>query len=293
MKSGTFVYGDTRMAEIVAQAEAAARGPANILIEGLPGTGRSSLAQHIVRCAGHDADAITPIHCAALQTDWLEDAARRTHGTLVLLDVCGLSSAGQAELALALGRREAGPRIIATAASPLAEAVRSGRFRDDLYYGLGVAHYQLPTLAERPDDLPVLTAHFADRLARTQGLPARPVAADALAVLAGYHWPGNVQELENVIHRAVLFAEGEAIGADDIQLPDALDSGPIDPVSAALVGRTVADVERDLILQTLRHCCGNRTQAAEILGISVRTLRNKIRQYLEEGEQVPAFSRAA
>jgi len=293
MDSKSFVYRDARMAELVAQAEAAATGAANILIEGLPGTGRSTLAQHILRCGGHDVDALTPIHCAAMQPNWMEDAMPRTGGALLLLDVCALSGAAQAELALALGAGNAGPRVIATASSPLAEAVRCGKFRGDLYYRLGVVHFHLPALAERPDDLPVLATHFADAVANAQGLPPRAISSDALAKLAGYHWPGNVQELENVMHRAVLFAEGAAIGAHDLRLPNALGSSGGDPVSAALVGRTVADVERDLILHTLRHCDGNRTQAAEILGISVRTLRNKIRQYLEEGEEVPAFSRAA
>lgn len=295
MDAGTFVYRDAKMAEIAAQARKAACGPANILIEGAPGTGRSTLAQYIHGRAGQPCGELARVHCTAgPRPGWLSETAAGTHAGVLLVDVCELDAGAQAELALALGAgHRGGTRIIATASRPLAEAVRSGAFREDLYYRLGVIRFCLPALAERRDDLPVLAAHFADRFARAHGRPARPVTADALEKLGTYHWPGHVQELENVVQRAVLFAEGEAITAGDLRLPEAADTPEAETLCATLVGRTMADVERNLILLTLRHCGGNRTQAAEILGISVRTLRNKIRQYLEDGADVPAFSRAA
>jgi len=295
MDNAAFVYRDAKMAGIAAEARKAAGGTANILIEGAPGTGRSTLARYIHACAGRDADSLTPVHCAAgARRDWLGEIAAGGDAMLLLVDVCELDAQAQAELALALGSGGSGrARVIASASHLLARAVRDGSFREDLYYRLGVARFRLPSLAERPGDLPALAAHFAARFAQAHGRPARPIADDAIAKLAAYRWPGNVQELENVIQRAVLFAEGDAIGAEDIRLPDRRDTDDADAFSAALVGRTVADVERDLILQTLRHYGGNRTQAADVLGISVRTLRNKIRQYLEEGAEVPAFSRAA
>ncbi len=295
MDSGAFVYCDGKMAEIAAEARKAARGPANILIEGAPGTGRSTLARYIHACSGHDPDALTTVYCAAsARPDWLGEIAAGCDAVLLLVDVCELGTQAQSELAMALGSSGGGrARVIASASNLLARAVRDGSFREDLYYRLGVVRFRLPSLAERPDDLPALAGHFAARFAQAHGRAAGRIAGDAMAKLASYRWPGNVQELENVIQRAVLFAEDDAIRAEDIRLPVWRDIDHADTLSAALVGRTVADVERDLILQTLRHYGGNRTQAADILGISVRTLRNKIRQYLEEGAEVPAFSRAA
>lgn len=295
MDSEAFVYCDRKMTEIAADARKAARGPANILIEGPAGSGRSTLARYIHACSGHHADTLTEIHCAAgARPDWLGEIAAAGGAVLLLVDVCELGPQAQAELALALGSRGGGgARVIASASHMLERAVRDGSFREDLFYRLGVVRFRLPSLTERPHDLPLLAAHFAARFAQAHGRPARRITAEAISKLAAYHWPGNVQELENMIHRAVLFADGNEIRAEDIRLPDWRDIDEGDALSAVLVGRTVADVERDLILQTLHHCSGNRTQAADILGISVRTLRNKIKQYLEEGADVPAFSRAA
>ena len=295
MGSGPFVYRNAKMTRIAAQAREAAGGPANILIEGGPGTGRSTLARYIHAHAGHDGEALLPVHCAASAPQRrLREIAAGSDSAVLLVDVCELSPTSQAELALALGTDgHGGVRVIATASRPLAQAVREGAFREDLFYQLGLIRFQLPALCDRPDDIPVLAAHFAAGFADAHARPCRTISDEALTRLAAHSWPGNVQELENVIHRAVLFAETDIITAADISLPDPDTVQQRDTFSAGLVGRTVADVERDLILHTLRHCGGNRTHAADILGISVRTLRNKIRQYLEEGASVPAFSRAA
>ena len=130
-------------------------------------------------------------------------------------------------------------------------------------------------------------------------MPVRPFSAEARKALSLHRWPGNVRELENTIHRAVLLSSGTEIGVDGILTPDGarLDqarSGPAahaalaaEQVTRSLVGRTVADVERDLILETLKHCLGNRTHAANILGISIRTLRNKLNEYTADGVPVP------
>jgi DNA-binding NtrC family response regulator len=133
-------------------------------------------------------------------------------------------------------------------------------------------------------------------------LALRPLSADARRALVANRWPGNVRELENTIHRAVLLASGDEIDADAIRAPDGarLDAPAncapavahaalaAEQVTRVLVGRTVADVERDLILETLRHCLGNRTHAANILGISIRTLRNKLNEYAGDGLAIPA-----
>jgi len=141
-----------------------------------------------------------------------------------------------------------------------------------------------------------LAQHFARKYAEANGVPVRPISVEARHVLATNRWQGNVRELENTIHRSVLMASGDEIGADAILTPDGdrLDLAKSAPavahatlaaeqVTRALVGRTGADVERDLILETLKHCLGNRTHAANILGISIRTLRNKLNEYADGG----------
>jgi DNA-binding NtrC family response regulator len=158
-------------------------------------------------------------------------------------------------------------------------------------------------LRERPKDILALARHFAQKYADANGVPFRAISPSTERVLISHYWRGNVRELENTIHRAVLLANGSEIGPEAIRLPDgslvgqvrASDlSGPVQSAveSAAiatrgLVGRTVADVERDLILDTLDHCLGNRTHAANILGISIRTLRNKLREYSGAGLAIP------
>jgi DNA-binding NtrC family response regulator len=145
-----------------------------------------------------------------------------------------------------------------------------------------------------------LADHFARKYADVNGLPVRALSAEAKRLVSTSAWPGNVRELENTIHRAVLLASGAEIDADALRSPDgeafAGTAAPeavsraartAEAVTRSLVGRTVADVEQDLILDTLDHCLGNRTHAARILGISIRTLRNKLAEYSGAGVTVP------
>jgi len=192
-------------------------------------------------------------------------------------------------------------RVLATSNRNLSEAVREGTFREDLLYRLNVVNLKVPPLRERPADVLELAQHFAKKYAQANGVAARPLSAEARRALTLNRWPGNVRELENTIHRAVLLASGPEIDVDAIRAPDGLrldaGSGQLDAVThaavaaeqvtRALVGRTVADVERDLILETLKHCFGNRTHAANILGISIRTLRNKLNEYAGDGTPIP------
>ena len=194
-------------------------------------------------------------------------------------------------------------RIIATSNRNLTDAVKEGRFREDLLYRLNVVNLKIPSLRDRPADILALAEHFSRKYAEINGMPERPLSADAKRELIAARWPGNVRELENTIHRAVLLRQRHrdrrrshpparwwphggrraALGR-----PGRIRAAQTaEAVTRALVGRTVAEVERDLILDTLDHCLGNRTHAAKILGISIRTLRNKLNEYEAEGIDVP------
>jgi len=233
-------------------------------------------------------------------------------GTLLLDEIGEMDPRLQAKILRALQEREidrlggAGPvrvdvRILAATNRDLAAEVAAGRFREDLFFRLNVVALRIPALRDRPDDILPIAEHFARRYADANGVPQRRFAPAARAALLGHAWPGNVRELENTVHRAVLLAEGDEIDAEAVELhvplpraaapdaaPHAAESAPARAIGvAALVGRRMEEVERDLILETLTHCLGNRTRAAEILGISIRTLRNKLHEYRAAGAPVP------
>jgi DNA-binding NtrC family response regulator len=182
-------------------------------------------------------------------------------------------------------------RILATTNRDLPAEVQRGTFREDLYFRLNVVSLRIPPLRERPGDIAALAEHFVRRYAEVNGLPFRPLSREALLRLGSHSWRGNVRELENTVHRAVLLAEGDLIGIEAIELgPPATAVQPAGAGAggvASLVGRRMEEVERDLIIETLGHTLGNRTHAATILGISIRALRNKLRDYAAQGVAVP------
>jgi DNA-binding NtrC family response regulator len=235
-----------------------------------------------------------------------------TGGTLLLDEISEMDVRLQAKLLRALQERlidrvggtkpvPVDIRVIATSNRNLAEAVREGSFREDLLFRLNVVNLKLPPLRERPADITALSDFFIDKYAKANSLSRRVLSDEARAALLRAPWPGNVRELENTLHRAVLLSGGEVIGPDAILMPDGTGLGELaatatvamqaaqtaETIARTMVGRTVADVERDLILDTLDHVLGNRTHAANILGISIRTLRNKLNQYSDEGIAVP------
>ena len=188
-------------------------------------------------------------------------------------------------------------RVLATSNRDLNTLVRNGEFREDLLYRLNVVNLRIPPLRERKEDMAALAHFFIEKYARSNGRPARKLSREGLAQVIQHRWPGNVRELENAMHRAVLLSNSEDVGPEAIRAPDGAPVGHRDATGDAieaaqaaarnLVGRTVAEVEQDLILETLTHCLGNRTHAAHILGISIRTLRNKLKQYSDEGMRIP------
>jgi two-component system response regulator FlrC len=315
------VHADPRTAALLALAERVAASEASVLIVGASGTGKELLARFLHAKSRRSKARFVAVNCAAIPEALLESelfghekgaftgaVARRigrfeeaSGGTLLLDEISEMDPRLQAKLLRAVQEREidrvggSAPvkvdvRILATSNRNLEEEVARGRFRGDLYYRLNVVSLQIPALVERPKDITVLARHFADKYAQANALERKEISPEAMRALLGHRWPGNVRELENTMHRAVLLAPGSRIEADAIVLsgsPGAAGTKSEDGGNGLAVGRTVADVERDLIIDTLRHCFGNRTHAATILGISIRTLRNKLRQYLDEGIAVP------
>jgi two-component system response regulator FlrC len=317
------VVRDPVMYASVHRAEQVARSEASVLIIGESGTGKEVLARYIHRRSRRSGGSFVALNCAAIPDNLLESelfghekgafsgaVARRIGkfeaadgGTLLLDEISEMDVRLQAKLLRALQEREidrlggtspvrVNVRILATTNRDLAAEVQRGTFREDLYFRLNVVLLRIPSLRERPGDIPVLAEHFAHRYAEVNGLPYRPLSHAAVLRLTSYPWRGNVRELENTIHRAVLLAEGSDIGIEAIELgPPTVVPGR-DLVAgvggvASLVGRRMEEVERDLILETLGHTLGNRTHAATILGISIRALRNKLRDYAAHGVVVP------
>ena len=309
---------DMGMRQLLAVARQIAPADASVLITGESGTGKEMLARYLHRHSRRSEQRLVSVNCAAIPDNLLESelfghekgaftgaVVRRVGkfeeahgGTLLLDEISEMHPRLQAKLLRAIQEREidrlgsTAPikvdiRLIATSNRDLEAEVAAGRFRDDLWFRLNVVNLHLPPLRERPADIVMLARHFAARYTASNRLPHRPLGSAAVALLKSHYWRGNVRELENCMHRAVLLAMGDEIGADALVLQGNLareETGG----DQLLVGRTVAEVERDLILKTLRYTTGNRTIAAAILGISIRTLRNKLRQYGEEGLPVPS-----
>ena len=333
-ESHQLVHEDEAMTVVLRLADQVAGSEASILITGESGTGKEVLARYVHRKSNRADKPFISVNCAAIPDNLLESelfghekgaftgaVARRigkfeeaNGGTLLLDEISEMDARLQAKLLRAIQEREIDRvgggkpvkvdiRIVATSNRDLADAAKRGTFREDLLYRLNVVNLRLPALRERPKDILALARHFAQKYAAANGAPYRPLAPITERLLLSHAWRGNVRELENTMHRAVLLANGAEIMPEAIRLPDGTQvgstpasdlSGPVkaavesaQAVTRSLVGRTVADVERDLILDTLDHCLGNRTHAANILGISIRTLRNKLREYGQAGLHVP------
>ena len=346
------IHRDPAMRQVLKLADQIAPSEASVLITGESGTGKEVMARYVHAKSKRASGEFVALNCAAIPENLLESelfghekgafsgaVARRigkfeqaNGGTLLLDEISEMDPRLQAKLLRAIQEREidrvggAKPvsvdvRLLATSNRNLEDEVSNGNFREDLYFRLNVVNLRLPSLREKPQDIPALAEHFAAKYAESNGMPQRPLSAAAMQRLKEHHWPGNVRELENALHRAVLLAQGDEIGEEAILLgagptnkqpapaapqpeapaspapapaameetPPAQDAAEGQAAPAArMVGKTVAEVERDLIIDTLQHCLGNRTHAANILGISIRTLRNKLKQYSEEGLAVPA-----
>jgi len=333
-ESHQLIYADTAMKAVIDLADQVAASDASILITGESGTGKEVMARYVHKKSSRSDKPFISVNCAAIPENLLESelfghekgaftgaVARRIGkfeeadgGTLLLDEISEMDIRLQAKLLRALQERvidrvgggkpiKVNIRVIATSNRDLTDAVTNGTFREDLLYRLNVVNLRIPALRERPADILSLANHFVDKYAQANGVSAKRLSDKAKGTISGHYWKGNVRELENTMHRAVLLATDDEITDAAIRLPDGspvdepminVTQGPAAHAAAAaqsasrtMVGRTVAEVERDLILETLTHCLGNRTHAANILGISIRTLRNKLKLYTDDGINVP------
>lgn len=318
------IYGDKKTEAVLKLAKQVAPSEANILLTGQSGTGKEVFSRFIHDNSKRANKKFVAVNCAAIPETLLESelfgyekgaftgaVARRigkfeeaSGGTLLLDEISEMDVKIQAKLLRAIQEKEidriggkapikVDTRIIATSNRNLDECVKNGTFRQDLYYRLNVVNINIPPLKDRPDDIIVLAKHFAKKYSELNDIPLKEMTPAAEQKLLNYLWPGNVRELENTVHRAVLLSTGDKIDENAILLDDI--DAVINPAAgtemsgAEFVGSTVASMERNLIIDTLKHTMGNRTTAANILGISIRTLRNKLKQYQDEGFEVPGL----
>jgi DNA-binding NtrC family response regulator len=312
---GTMIGASVVMRQIYQLVEQAAPTGASVLITGESGTGKELVAQTLHQLSPRAGRPFVPINCAAIPEALLESElfghekgaftgaiTRRQgsfeladRGTLFLDEISEMTPATQAKLLRVLQERVVRPvggdrdrpidiRVIAATNIDPLEAVHQGRLREDLYYRLNVFAIQLPPLRDRLDDLPLLAQAFVTEFARDLKKTVVGLSGEAMAALRAHRWPGNVRELRNVMERATIVARGSEITPADLVGFGAALGGRPAPVQASAAdvpgvlhaGMTVDDAERQLIQITLAHTGGNKTKAAGLLGISLKTLHNKL-----------------
>jgi len=303
---------NSQMLLILQRARAVAGTKVPVLLQGESGTGKELLARFIHRNSPRAHKPLVAVNCAAIPDNLLESELfghekgaftgavsrkigkfEQANGSTLLLDEIGEMSLNlQAKLLRVLQEWEVdrlggnGPiavdvRVIATTNADLLEGVRNGKFREDLYFRLSVMPLRLPPLRERKEDIPLLAEHFLKLACTEHSRSIRGFTPRAMEKLEGHDWPGNVRELKNVIERAVLLASGDLVGEKDVWIEQLAGKEPEGIPGNG--GRSLKDMERELILKTLEMEGWNRTRASAKLGISIRTLRNKLQEYRREG----------
>jgi DNA-binding NtrC family response regulator len=301
-----------RLREQIAQA---APTDETVLISGESGTGKELVARCLHAASRRNERALVSLNCPALSPQLMEselfghergaftsaDAPRvgrfelAEGGTILLDEITEIDPPLQAKLLRVLQERtyervgssdsrRADVRVVATTNRDLRAEVAAGRFRQDLFYRLNVLPIHVPPLRERKEDVPALIEHFLQAAAERLERPRCELSTEALDLLGGYHWPGNVRELENLVTRASVLGQGRKLSADELQMWLIEPTGSADAPSPAAqesiaAGVKLEDMERRLIEATLEHYEGHRAKAAQVLGIGIRTLSNKLRQY--------------
>jgi DNA-binding NtrC family response regulator len=302
-----------KMLDILKQARGVAPSNATVLIQGESGTGKELLAAYVHQHSRHPEASYVALNCAALP-DTLAESELFGHekgsftgavgrkigkfeladkGTVVLDEISEMPLPLQAKLLRVLQEKEVDriggtrpvpidARVVAISNVDLKTAVADGKFREDLYYRINVIPLIIPPLRERKDDIESLTQHFVEKFNLANHKKVAAIDPEALNMLLGHGWKGNVRELENVIERAVLIGEGPSVLPEHLLMDSSENNVQSPDRFEVKAGCTVKQMEKQLIFQTLNEVDDNRTQAAELLGISIRTLRNKLHEYKQE-----------
>jgi two-component system response regulator FlrC len=307
--SHNIITANKNMKKLIQLAGDIALSDITVLILGESGTGKELLAQYIHNSSARKGNPLVAVNCAAIPDNLLESELfgfekgtftgasesktgkfELANGSTILLDEIGeMSPPLQSKLLRVLQEKEVDKigskrplpidvRVIATTNRDLRKEIEEGRFREDLYYRLNVLPLHVPPLRERPEDIPVLAEHFAKKFAAQLNKNIEGFKSDAIKFLSTKQWRGNIRELENTIHRAVLITKSGLIGVDDFMFDENL-SRDLPPA------RNIKHMEMELILKTLEETKGNKAKTAKLLGVSVRTIRNKLNEY---GKKFPA-----
>jgi DNA-binding NtrC family response regulator len=315
----TLVTQNDKLLDILKLAKSVATSRSTILIQGESGTGKELLAAYIHEHSGYPDEPYVALNCAALP-DTLAESELFGHekgaftgavgrkmgkfelakyGTVVLDEISEMTPPLQAKLLRVLQEKEIdriggsrpvpmNARVVAISNVNLKKAVSEGKFREDLYYRINVVPFTVPPLRERQGDIPLLVEHFLEKFCQLNQREMLKISNSALTRLANQHWKGNIRELENTIERAVLISNGPELLPEHLFLDPAETNSASQPAVSIQAGMTVKEMEKKLITQTLQEVDDNRTRAAELLGISIRTLRNKLKEYKQELEATQA-----
>jgi len=315
------VTADPQMLDILDKAKLIAQTDSTVLIQGESGTGKELIARAIHRDSRRANGPYVAFNCAALPESLIESElfghekgaftgaiARRIgkfemahHGTILLDEVSEMAMPLQAKLLRVLQQREIvrvggtesiklDVRIIATTNTDLSSEVDAGKFREDLFYRLCVVPLFLPTLRERKEDVPLLAQHFVQQFCKQMGMEAKTISQEAMKFLEEYNWPGNVRELENTIERAVALSQSSTISPDGLFFTT---RRKLSRYVSFEIGTSLRDMEKEIIIRTLEDVGGNKQRTAEVLGITSKTIRSKLRQYgYDSPSQSPDISSA-
>lgn len=310
----TIITRDREMNRLLKEARDIAKSQASVFIQGESGTGKELFARYIHHHSDRRGRPFVPINCSALPETLLESelfghekgsftgALTRkkgkfeiaNHGTILLDEISEMDIQPQSKLLRVLQEREidriggispvpVDVRIIATTNGDIEELLKDGKFREDLYYRLNVILFHLPPLRERKDDIILLANYFIEKYNRIDKRNVRGLTEEVMQLLMQMPWKGNIRELENIIERAVLRCKGELIDQKDISISEK-DRPAEDRRLTFVPTVSLKEMEKKVIYHALDQTNGNRTHAAEILGISVRTLRNKLNEYRKKME---------
>lgn len=306
------IANDPSMMKVLKLADQIAPSEASIFITGESGTGKEVMSRYIHNKSKRANGPFIAVNCAAIPENLLESELfghekgaftgaiakklgkfeEANNGTLLLDEISEMHISLQAKLLRALQERvidrvggkapvKIDVRIIATSNRDMQESVNRGEFREDLFFRLNVVNLDLPALRERPADIEPLAQFFLDKYADLNGMPKKILSKAAIEKLGQSKWRGNVRELENAMHRAILISVEDELEPDAIHLSDKPQeiAEPVNDANTSSSGGTLADMEKNMIINTLDQCLGNQTHAAKILGISIAMLRKKLNQY--------------